>query len=124
MGRLDTSETFGATLPGAAVRAGRVVPAGSGEGEGSQEPPTLSLRGSPRSERKPLLLQILEVFETVHTRWHYAIKPVTAANPGDLIVCETRDAVDGTLNRNSTAADVVAVNLNLVCPQRPGALSA
>jgi hypothetical protein len=51
-----------------------------------------------------------------HTRWHPAIQPVASANSGDIAVFGTRDAFDHSLNRNSTAADVVALNLNLVHP--------
>jgi formamidase len=51
-----------------------------------------------------------------HNRWHYAIPPVAKADPGDVVVFGTRDAFDHSLDRNSTAADVVALNLNLVHP--------
>jgi formamidase len=51
-----------------------------------------------------------------HNRWHPAIAPVAFANSGDVAVFGTRDAFDHGLNRQSTAADVVALNLNLVHP--------
>src|SRR5262245_63631611 len=51
-----------------------------------------------------------------HNRWHPAIPPVAAADSGDTVVFGTRDAFDHSLDRNSTAADVVALNLNLVHP--------
>ena len=51
-----------------------------------------------------------------HNRWHPAIPPVKMANSGDVVVFGTRDAFDHSLDRNSTAADVVALNLNLVHP--------
>jgi formamidase len=51
-----------------------------------------------------------------HNRWHHAIRPAATADPGDLVVFETRDALDGQFNRNSQAADVAAANLNLVHP--------
>ncbi len=51
-----------------------------------------------------------------HNRWHPAIPAVATANPGDVAVFGTRDAFDHSLDRNSTAADVVALNLNLVHP--------
>jgi formamidase len=51
-----------------------------------------------------------------HNRWHYAIPRVATADPGDVVVFGTRDAFDHSLDRNSTAADVVALNLNLVHP--------
>ena len=51
-----------------------------------------------------------------HNRWHHQIPAVATANPGDVVVFGTRDAFDHSLDRNSTAADVVALNLNLVHP--------
>ncbi len=51
-----------------------------------------------------------------HNRWHPAIPPVAVAAPGDTVVFGTRDAFDHGLDRDSTAADVVALNLNLVHP--------
>jgi formamidase len=51
-----------------------------------------------------------------HNRWHPAIPPVAVAAPGDTVIFGTRDAFDHGLDRNSTAADVVALNLNLVHP--------
>jgi formamidase len=51
-----------------------------------------------------------------HNRWHPAIPAVATANPGDVVVFGTRDAFDHSLDRNSNAADVVALNLNLVHP--------
>jgi formamidase len=49
-------------------------------------------------------------------RYHPAIKPVARAKPGQLILFETRDAVDSDLTVTSTAKDVAAVDLNLVHP--------
>jgi formamidase len=51
-----------------------------------------------------------------HNRWHHAIPKVAEANSGDVVVFGTRDAFDHSLDRQSTAADVVALNLNLVHP--------
>jgi formamidase len=51
-----------------------------------------------------------------HNRWHPAISPAASAQSGDVVVFGTRDAFDHSLDRNSTAADVVALNLNLVHP--------
>jgi formamidase len=51
-----------------------------------------------------------------HNRWHHAIPRVASADPGDIVVFGTRDAFDHSLDRHSTAADVVALNLNLVHP--------
>jgi formamidase len=51
-----------------------------------------------------------------HNRWHYAIPPAAQATPGDTVIFGTRDAFDHSLDRSSTAEDVVALNLNLVHP--------
>jgi formamidase len=49
-------------------------------------------------------------------RYHPAIKPVMRARPGQLIVFETRDALDSDLTATSTPKDLAAVDLNLVHP--------
>jgi formamidase len=49
-------------------------------------------------------------------RYHPAIPPVARANPGDHIIFHTRDALDSDLTLDSVAADVLAVDLNLVHP--------
>lgn len=49
-------------------------------------------------------------------RYHYSIKPAAHAQPGQLFVLETRDALDSDLTFDSKAQDVAAVNLNLVHP--------
>lgn len=49
-------------------------------------------------------------------RYHPAIPPVATANPGDMIVIHSRDALDSDLTLDSVAADVLAVDLNLVHP--------
>ena len=53
---------------------------------------------------------------TCHNRWHFAIQPVTTAEPGDTIIFQTRDAFDNQFNRTSTPASVMAANLNRVHP--------
>jgi formamidase len=49
-------------------------------------------------------------------RYHYAIKPAARAKPGQMIVFETRDALDSDLKLDSVPADVTAIDLNLVHP--------
>jgi len=49
-------------------------------------------------------------------RYHPAIATVARADPGDLIVFETRDALDSDLTLDSVADDVTAIDLNLVHP--------
>ena len=59
---------------------------------------------------------LIEEAETGHNRWHESIEPVVEVDPGDTVVYETRDAVDGQLNSSSTSSDVGNVNLNVVHP--------
>jgi formamidase len=49
-------------------------------------------------------------------RYHPAIEAVSRADPGDIIIFETRDALDSDLKLDSTADDVTALDLNLVHP--------
>jgi formamidase len=53
---------------------------------------------------------------TGHNRWHEAIEPLLEVDPGDVVIYETRDAVDGQLTPGATDADVANLNLNLVHP--------
>jgi formamidase len=48
---------------------------------------------------------------TGHNRWHEDIPPLIKVAPGDRVVLETRDALDGQLTPRSTAADVGRVDL-------------
>ncbi|MEM6849877.1 MAG: acetamidase/formamidase family protein [Pseudomonadota bacterium] len=49
-------------------------------------------------------------------RYHPEIPMVARANPGDLIIIETRDALDSDLTLDSTVDDLAAVDLNFVHP--------
>jgi len=49
-------------------------------------------------------------------RYHPAIQPVARANPGDLIIVHTRDALDSNLTIDSEPKDVLAIDLNLIHP--------
>jgi len=49
-------------------------------------------------------------------RYHPAIPTVATARPGQLIMFETRDALDSDLNVGSQGKDLAAVDLNLVHP--------
>jgi len=51
-----------------------------------------------------------------HNRWHPAIKPVAHADPGDMIVYETRDALDTGFTMKNTVKDMAALDLGLVHP--------
>ena len=60
--------------------------------------------------------QLGEEPETGHNRWHPDIKPAAEVDPGQIVGMETRDALDGQLNPETTAEEVAAANLNLVHP--------
>ena len=51
-----------------------------------------------------------------HNRWHPDIPPAVEAGPGEEVVMQTRNALDGGVIPSSTAADLVNVDLNLVHP--------
>jgi formamidase len=51
-----------------------------------------------------------------HNRWHPDIPPVLSCRPGDEILLETRDAVDGQFTLDSFHADVARVDRSIVHP--------
>jgi formamidase len=51
-----------------------------------------------------------------HTRWHPDIPPALTCAPGDEILMETRDAVDGQFTSDSSHADVIATDRTVVHP--------
>jgi formamidase len=53
---------------------------------------------------------------TGHNRWHPDIEPVLEVEPGEVVVLETRDALDGYLNANSTTDDLATLPLGAVHP--------
>src|SRR5438105_6649882 len=53
---------------------------------------------------------------TGHNRWHPDVEPVLEVEPGELVVFETRDALDGYLNANSTIEDFAALPLGAIHP--------
>jgi len=53
---------------------------------------------------------------TGHNRWHPAVEPKLEVEPGEQVALETRDALDGHLNANSTEADFATVPLGAVHP--------
>jgi formamidase len=53
---------------------------------------------------------------TGHNRWHPDIPPVLRVKPGDTVMLETRDAVDGAIAPDATAADLQRVDLDRVHP--------
>ena len=53
---------------------------------------------------------------TGHNRWHPDIPPAARCEPGDEVVLETRDALDGQVTIDSTVDDVAKVDLGVVHP--------
>ncbi len=53
---------------------------------------------------------------TGHNRWHPAIPPIVHTAPGDRVILETRDALDGQVTPTSTAADLSSVSLDVTHP--------
>ena len=51
--------------------------------------------------------------EVGHNRWHPDIAPIARIHPGERIVLETRDAIDGQVTAATRAADVPKLNLNV-----------
>lgn len=53
---------------------------------------------------------------TGHNRWHPDIRPVVRCRPGEEVVMETRDALDGQVTRDSTAESVGKTDLSVIHP--------
>jgi formamidase len=53
---------------------------------------------------------------TGHNRWHPEIEPALEVEPGELVVLETRDALDGYLTSQSTVADLATLPLGAIHP--------
>ena len=51
-----------------------------------------------------------------HNRWHPDIPPAIEVEPGEEVVIQTRNALDGEVTPSSKATDLLNVNLNLVHP--------
>lgn len=51
-----------------------------------------------------------------HNRWHPDIKPVARCCPGDTLVIETRDALDGQVTPETTVADLARIDESLIHP--------
>jgi formamidase len=54
--------------------------------------------------------------QTGHNRWHEAIPPVVTVAPGDRVILECRDALDGQFSPTSTVEDVAKADLMPVHP--------
>lgn len=59
---------------------------------------------------------VREEAQRCHNRWHPDIPPAVTCHPGDDVVIETRDAVDGQYTNESTHADVTAADRTVVHP--------
>jgi formamidase len=59
---------------------------------------------------------LAEQAETGHNRWHPDIPPILDCDPGDEVVLETRDALDGQLTPESAEAHAGQVDLGVVHP--------
>src|SRR5436305_502732 len=53
---------------------------------------------------------------TGHNRWHPDIEPILEVEPGEQVVLETRDALDGYLNAQSSVADLASIPMGVVHP--------
>jgi formamidase len=53
---------------------------------------------------------------TGHNRWHPDIPAIVEADPGEEIVLQTRDALDGQFNANTTEADFAKLNPGPIHP--------
>jgi formamidase len=51
-----------------------------------------------------------------HNRWHPDIPAVLRCAPGDTVALQARDGYDGQINRDSTAADVMAMDAARIHP--------
>lgn len=54
--------------------------------------------------------------DTGHNRWHPDISPVVRCEPGDEVVMDTRDALDGQIDRDARLDDVANADLGVVHP--------
>jgi formamidase len=53
---------------------------------------------------------------TGHNRWHPDIEPILRIDPGDEVIMDTRDALDGLITPNSSGADVPHIELTRAHP--------
>ncbi len=54
--------------------------------------------------------------ETGHNRWHPDIQPIMTVDPGDEVVLETRDALDGMITPDTTANDLSRIHMGRIHP--------
>jgi formamidase len=63
-----------------------------------------------------LAKSLAEEPHTGHNRWHPAIPPIVRAAPGQRVILQTRDALDGQVTSRTSVEEVGAVNLDVVHP--------
>jgi formamidase len=59
---------------------------------------------------------LTDQIESGHNRWHPDIPPILECDPGDEVVIETRDALDGQITPDATLAQVAQIDLGVVHP--------
>jgi len=77
---------------------------------------TAEVGSSPRRVTIDRSTHLIQQPNTGHNRWHADIDPVLEVEPGELVVLETRDALDGYLNATSTVADFANLPLGAIHP--------
>ncbi len=77
---------------------------------------TAEVGSSPRSVTIDRSTHLEQQPRTGHNRWHPDIEPVIEVEPGEVVVLETRDALDGYLNSASTVADFASLPLGAIHP--------
>jgi formamidase len=75
---------------------------------------TVDVGSSSKAVRIDRSKHLAEDSQTGHNRWHPDIEPAIEVEPGEVVVLETRDALDGYLNPQSTVDDFASL--------RPGAI--
>jgi formamidase len=61
-------------------------------------------------------IPVREQADRCHTRWHPDIPPTIRCAPGDEVLIQTRDAIDGQLSMDSTHDDLLRVDRTIVHP--------
>lgn len=61
-------------------------------------------------------VSVREQADRCHTRWHPDIPPAIRCSPGDEVLVQTRDAVDGQLSMDSRHEDLTHVDRTIVHP--------
>ncbi|HEY2596482.1 MAG TPA: acetamidase/formamidase family protein, partial [Chloroflexota bacterium] len=76
----------------------------------------VSSSSSPRTIAINRSTHLVEEPHTGHNRWHPEITPALEVDPGEQVVLDTRDALDGYLNASSTVDDFASLPLGAIHP--------